>query len=107
VRFRSGYPSVPEEQIKDLRQIFGIDEVLVLNSEVSIGDKVRIVGGVFHDLSAIVHEVRPARQRVHALLDFLGRVTMVEIDIQNIVAEKGHQPPSGLENPAKKFSRAA
>jgi transcriptional antiterminator RfaH len=106
VHFKSGYPSIPDEQINDLRAVFGRDEVLILNTEVSIGDRVRIVGGAFHDLSAIVHQVRPARQRVHALLEFLGRVTMVEIDLQNIVVENGYKPPSGLENLPKKFSTA-
>ncbi|HEX3717570.1 MAG TPA: transcription termination/antitermination NusG family protein [Verrucomicrobiae bacterium] len=107
VHFKSGYPSIPDEQINDLRSVFGSDEVLILNTEVSIGDRVRIVGGAFHDLSAIVHQIRPARQRVQALLEFLGRVTMVEIDLQNIVVENGYKPPSGLENHPRNFPRAA
>jgi hypothetical protein len=107
VHFKSGYPSIPDAQINELRAVFGSDEVLILNTEVSVGDAVRIVGGAFHDLSAIVHQVRPARQRVQALLDFLGRVTLVDVDIQNVVLENRNKPPTGLENRIEKFSGIA
>jgi hypothetical protein len=93
VHFQSGYPSIPEPQLNELRAIFGVEEMLVYDAEVSIGDSVRIVGGAFHDLVAVVQQVRPARQRVHALLEFLGRMTTVEVDLHMVVVvERGQQP---------------
>jgi transcription antitermination factor NusG len=73
VHFNSGYPSIPEAQMQELRTIFGSDETLILASDLAIGDKVRIVGGAFHDLLAVVQQFLPAKQRALALLEFLGR----------------------------------
>jgi transcription antitermination factor NusG len=93
VHFQSGYPSIPEVQVNELRGIFGPEGMLIYDTEVSVGDSVRIVGGAFHDLVAVVQQVRPARQRVQALLEFLGRMTTVEVDIHNVVVvERGQQP---------------
>jgi transcriptional antiterminator RfaH len=92
VHFQSGYPSIPEAQLEELRGIFGPEDTLIYDTDVSVGDSVRIVGGAFHDLVAIVQQVRPSQQRVQALLEFLGRITTVEVDIHNlVVVERGQQ----------------
>jgi transcriptional antiterminator RfaH len=93
VRFQSGYPSIPDIQLNELREIFGPEDMLIYDTEVSIGDSVKIVGGAFHDLVAVVQQVRPSRQRVQALLEFLGRTTTVEVDLHRVVVvERGQQP---------------
>jgi transcriptional antiterminator RfaH len=92
VHFRSGFPSIPDLQLGELRAIFGLEDVLASNMEVAIGDSVRIVGGAFHDLVAVVQQVRPAKQRVQALLGFLGRMTNVEVGLHKVVVvERGQQ----------------
>jgi transcriptional antiterminator RfaH len=92
VHFQSGYPSIPEDQLSELRCIFGPKDVLTYDTDVSVGDSVRIVGGAFHDLVAVVQQVRPSRQRVQTLLEFLGRITTVEVDLHKVVVvERGQQ----------------
>jgi transcriptional antiterminator RfaH len=93
VHFKSGYPSIPDVQLNELRGIFGSEDVLICDAEVSIGDSVRIIGGAFHDLIAVVQQVRPSQQRVQALLEFLGRTATVEVDLHKVVVvERGKQP---------------
>ncbi|MBC8095061.1 MAG: hypothetical protein H7Y43_04545 [Akkermansiaceae bacterium] len=93
IHFNSGYPSIPDSQMNELRTIFGAGEIVVLTQDVMVGDKVRIVGGAFHDLVAVVQQVRPAGHRIKALLEFLGRMTTVELDVLSVTVEERCQPP--------------
>lgn len=92
IHFNSGYPSIPESQMNELRAIFGTEEIVVLTQDVMVGDKIRIVGGAFHDLIAVVQQVRPAGHRIKALLEFLGRMTTVELDLLNVTVEERSHP---------------
>ena len=94
VHFKSYYPSIPEQQITELRAIFDADETMTLAPDIAPGDTVRIVGGAFHDLLAVVKQVRPASERVQALLEFLGSMTTVELNLHGVVVEKRSQPIS-------------
>jgi transcription antitermination factor NusG len=58
----------------------GREETRVLANSFDPGELVRIAGGPFHDLEAIVIRAMPSQQRVAVLLDFLGRQTTVELD---------------------------
>lgn len=82
--------------MNELRPIFGADETLIVSEQVSVGDSVRIVEGPLRDVTALVLRVMPAQQRVRALLEFLGRSTMLEVDFVNIVIENRVRPLSGL-----------
>ena len=44
VHFRSGYPSIPDDQLHELRGIFGSEDMLVCDAEVAIGDSVENCG---------------------------------------------------------------
>ena len=51
------------------------------------------------DLEAVTTQVLPARERVRVLLEFLGRLTEVELNLSDVVpaedARRGfQQPPS-------------
>jgi transcriptional antiterminator RfaH len=105
VHFNSGYPSIGDVQMHELRNVFGSEETLVLPPGPRIGDTVRIVGGAFHDLIAVVQQVLPAKQRALALLDFLGRMTKVEVDLESIVVEERCHPASQT-NRIEGFARA-
>ena len=87
VQFNSVYPCVPDHQMDQLQAAFGETHMLILTPQVNTGDTVRILNGAFHDLLAVVQQVHPARQRVRALLEFLGRMTSVELDANNVVVE--------------------
>jgi transcription antitermination factor NusG len=105
VHFNSGYPNIPDYQMNELQTIFGADEMVVLTPDVAVGDTVRIVGGAFHDLVAVVQQFWPAKQRVQALLDFLGRMTTVELDLHRVTVEERCQPPHHPLNRAEVSAR--
>ena len=87
VHFGTRWPTVADDVIEELRRPFGSDQLHVISGEPQAGDHVQIVGGVFHDLRAVVTQVMPARERVRVLLEFLGRQTAVELPLSNVIRE--------------------
>ena len=87
VHFGTRWPTVADDVIEELRRLFGSDQLHVISGEPQAGDRVQIVGGVFHDLRAVVTQVMPARERVRVLLEFLGRQTAVELPLSNVIRE--------------------
>ncbi len=79
VHFGYRWPTIPEEVVRDLRTSLGETAVHVIPDDFSPGDPVRIIGGAFHGLEALVQRAMPGRERVAVLLEFLGRQTTVEI----------------------------
>jgi transcriptional antiterminator RfaH len=79
VHFGARYPIIPETVIKELRDAVGPDETRMVSNLFDPGEQVRIAGGPFHDLEAVVVRSMPSQQRVAVLLEFLGRQTTVEI----------------------------
>jgi len=87
VHFGTRWPTVADDVIEDLRRLFGGEQLHVIPAEPKVGDAVQIVGGVFHELQAVVTQVMPARERVTVLLEFLGRQTAVELPLSNVIRE--------------------
>jgi transcriptional antiterminator RfaH len=87
VHFGSRWPVVPDPVIDEMRLALGNDEVHVIPEELEQGEAVRIAGGAFHGLRAIVTRVIPSRERVAVLLDFLGRQTAVELPREALIRE--------------------
>jgi transcriptional antiterminator RfaH len=87
IHFGTHWPTVPEELIAELREVFGKEELHVLPAEPNVGDEVQIAGGAFHGLQAVVTRAMPGRKRVTVLLEFLGRQTAVEVSLENVVRE--------------------
>jgi len=54
-------------------------------SEFHVGDTVRIVSGPLRDLAAVFDRPASAAERVRVLLDVMGRMTPVEVDVSEIV----------------------
>jgi transcriptional antiterminator RfaH len=96
VQFNSIYPSIPDFQVDELLAVFGDKDTLVFTPQLTTGDTVRIISGAFHDLLAVVQFIQPAKQRLRALLEFLGRMTSVELDIYNVTVE---QPCQAAHHP--------
>jgi transcriptional antiterminator RfaH len=88
VRFGHGYPVVPEAAVEELRNQFGPGEIVVAQSSLAEGDTVRIVGGAFRDLLAVVRSIQPGKDRVQALLEFLGTTAVVELAMGDFVVEQ-------------------
>lgn len=87
VHFGNRWPTIPDETISELRQHLGNEEIHLIPEELEPGTAVRIVGGAFHGLLAVVRQPLPARQRVAVLLEFLGQQTCVELHRNSVVRE--------------------
>lgn len=85
VRFGDRCPTIPEETICELRRQVGDEIVHVLDPELQPGDQVKISGGAFHGLEAVVTKLLSGRERVGVLLEFLGRQATVEISRQHLM----------------------
>jgi len=87
IHFGDRWPTISDATMADLRHRFGVEELHVIPATPQIGDAVGIAGGIFHGLQAMVTQVMPGRERVQVLLEFLGRQTMVELPLDQVVAE--------------------
>ena len=85
VHFGNGWPTVPDKVMEEIRALVGPNETHLLSDEMTAGEEVQIIGGMFDSLTAVITQVMPGRQRVAVLLDFLGRQTAVEVGIHSIV----------------------
>lgn len=79
VRFGEHYPTIPNATIHHLQEMTYEDNICVIENKIQKGDTITIAKGPFQGLQALVQQVLPAKERVHILLDFLGRTTELEI----------------------------
>jgi transcription antitermination factor NusG len=85
VHFGDRWPTVPDAVIAELRAAVGEEELCVVPGELVPGDEVRIIGGSFQGLHAVVARVMPGRERVAVLMEFLGRQTSIELPASTII----------------------
>jgi transcriptional antiterminator RfaH len=88
VRFGDRWPTVPDQDIEELRANFESWEPRIVSAEPQPGDQVDIVDGAFSGFSGVVLRSLPAKQRVQVLLDILGRATTVELTLTSVASEK-------------------
>jgi transcriptional antiterminator RfaH len=81
---------VPGGVIEALRESVHGEETIVIPTEIIPGTGVRVVGGPFRGLEAVVTRVLPARQRVAILLEILGMEREVEVSSALVLPETGH-----------------
>ncbi len=78
VQFGDELATVDSQTIQVLRR--GDDEeVITVDPELREGQGVKIAGGPFQGLEAIVTRVMPASERIRVLLEFLGRKVETEL----------------------------
>jgi transcriptional antiterminator RfaH len=87
VHFGQKIPAVPNEAIDELRQCFESEEPMAVEDGVIPGAEVQIAEGIFMGFSGMVVRTLSAGQRVQILLDFLGRVTLAEVDRKSLRVE--------------------
>jgi len=87
VHFGHKIPAVPDEAIRELRECFESEEPMIVEDGVIPGSEVSIAEGVFMGFSGMVVRTLSAGQRVQILLDFLGRVTLAEVDRRSLKVE--------------------
>lgn len=85
VHFGPFCPTVPDDVVEELRSMLGEDEIRVLEQELQPGDEIKVAGGVFHGLTAVITRVMPSKTRVTILLNFLGRQTDAEVNVSSVV----------------------
>jgi transcriptional antiterminator RfaH len=90
VRFGDRYAMVEEAALAPLRNHVVGAEITQVDCELSQGDQVRVIGGAFGGLEAVVTQVLPAKQRVKVLMDFLGRQIEAEIEHARILRPVAH-----------------
>ena len=89
VRFANRYPIVDELTVAQLSEYVGEKEIKVIDYEPSQGDNVKLAGGAFAGLEAVVTQVLPARARVRVLMDFLGRKIEAEFESSAVRRSEG------------------
>jgi transcriptional antiterminator RfaH len=90
VRFADRYPTIEEGALAQLRDHTGATEVKELNYQISEGDHVKIVGGAFVGLEAVITQVLSAKERVKVLMDFLGRKMEAEVHYAIVLRQVAH-----------------
>jgi transcriptional antiterminator RfaH len=90
VRFADRYPIIEEGALTHLRDHTGAGEITHLSYDLSKGDQVRIVGGAFVGLEAVVTQVMSAKERVKVLMDFLGRKMEAEVEYASVLRQVAH-----------------
>ena len=85
VHFGNQWPQIPDATIEELRATLGPDELHVISTDFQPGERIKVAGGAFHGLSAVITHVMPGRDRVLVLMDFLGRQTTLELPTNGIV----------------------
>jgi transcriptional antiterminator RfaH len=87
VHFGQRIPAVPDAAIDELKQCFETEEPMAMEDGVKAGAEVTIVDGAFMGFSGMVVRTLSAGQRVQILLDFLGRITVTEVDRKSLKVE--------------------
>jgi transcription antitermination factor NusG len=87
VHFGQRIPPVPDSAIDELKQCFECEQPITVHDGVVPGAEVTIVGGAFLGFTGMVVRALSAGQRVQILLDFLGRVTLTEVDRKSLKLE--------------------
>ena len=90
VRFGSELATLPERAIEEMRTHMGDADCKVIEPELKEGVAVTITGGVFMGLATVVTQLRPARERVRVLIDFLGECREVEVAKDHLLPERTH-----------------
>jgi transcriptional antiterminator RfaH len=87
VHFGRKIPAVPDSAIEELKQCFESEQPMIVQDGVVPGAEVTIVEGALFGFSGMVVRALSAGQRVQILLDFLGRVTLTEVDRKSLKLE--------------------
>jgi len=90
VQFGGWYPTIEDELLARLKDHTGDADVKEVNYQLSQGDQVKIVGGVFVGLDAVVRQVLPAKERVKVLMDFLGTKVEAEVEHSSVLLQRPH-----------------
>lgn len=86
VRFGSETPDVPGDFVASLirqvqQQSPDNEELITVSPSINVGDEVEVATGPFQGMKGTIRSVAPAQERVKVLLEFLGQIQPVDLDI--------------------------
>lgn len=97
VRFGSDTPDVPEnfvtaliQQVKE--QSSDSEELITVSPSLNIGDEIEVAHGPLQGMKGTIRSVAPAKERVKVLLEFLGQVQPVDLDLFSILLPSKPMP---------------
>ena len=90
VQFGGRYPIIEDSVMAFLRDQTGDSETKVLTYQLAEGDQVKITGGAFTGLEAVVTQILSAKERVKILMDFLGRRIEAEVERSSVLPQTTH-----------------
>ena len=85
VQFGDTVPTIPDAVIQRLQTDCDAMKSNVLVEAPEEGEDVEVADGAFKGLSGRVVRVRPAKQRVEVLLDFMGRTVAAELSLGGLL----------------------
>lgn len=91
VRFGTEIPDVPENTVRTLirqvqEQANEDGELITVAPAISVGDEVEVATGPLQGMKGVIRSVAPANERVTVLLEFLGQIQPVDLDLFTILA---------------------
>jgi transcriptional antiterminator RfaH len=89
VHFGEYWPTIPAAALQQIRELMGTDGIKDLGEPFQSGDQVQVLEGPFRGFEAIVTRVVPAQERVCVLLEFLGRQSMVQLELKDVQLADG------------------
>jgi transcription antitermination factor NusG len=90
VRFGEHYAAIEDAIIASLRETTNGEQIAVIESDIKVGDSVKIVEGSLRGLEAVVTSFLSGRERVRVLLNFLGREIQAELNRPAVLPAKRH-----------------
>lgn len=90
VRFGENPTIVPDRVIAELREEIPNRDHEIPSATFEPGVSVIIGSPLFYGLRALVTQVIPARERIKVLMEFLGRVSEIEIAMSEVLPEGRH-----------------
>lgn len=101
IQFGDDVPAVPGEFVEGLKaevaKLEGGGEEVGVKWKVNVGDEVEIAAGPFRGMEGQVVEVRPAAERVSLLLEFLGEMKPIEMNLFDLILSQ-REIPRGWQN---------
>ena len=88
VRFGERLATIDAETIDRLRHRMQENETVTIDPDIEVGQEVQIAHGPFQGLEVLVTQLLPASERVHVLLEFLGRSVQVEVSKTKLIQRR-------------------
>lgn len=82
--------TLPQEAIDEILSLCQDGILEITSAPLCVGDRIKVIGGIFLGTEAEIVGLAPAKERVRILLELLGRETVVDISADMIDRPKTH-----------------